>query len=82
MARKAWLGLTAAMVAEAGSKSHLHPDSGRLLPHGRAASGSCYKETTVFAGVVHRDNLAAYIPIAAEMIAQPRSILPTSSAAQ
>ena len=38
----------------------------------RSLDGSCHKEITVFSGVVHRDNLAAYIPIATEMIAQPR----------
>ncbi len=34
--------------------------------------GACHKEVTVFSGSVHRDNLAAYIPLATEMITQPR----------
>ena len=37
-----------------------------------ALGGACRKEITVFSGVVHRDNLAAYIPLATEMITQPR----------
>ena len=65
--------LTAAMVAEAGSKSRTYSEVlDGFLPDGHVLSGSCFKETTVFSGVVHRDNLAAFTPVATEMIAQPR----------
>ena len=42
--------------------AHLQPDSGGLLPDGTAQLGRVFasKENTVFSGVVHRDNLAAY----------------------
>ncbi len=65
--------LTAAMVAEAGSKSRAYSEIlAAFYPMAAALSGSCHKETTVFSGVVHRDNLAAYTPVATEMIAAPR----------
>jgi zinc protease len=65
--------LTAAMVAEAGSKSRTYSQIlAAFYPMAAQLGGSCYKETTVFSGVVHRDNLAAYTPVATEMIAEPR----------
>jgi zinc protease len=65
--------LTAAMVAEAGSKSRTYSQIlAAFYPMAAQLTGSCYKEATVFSGVVHRDNLAAYTPVATEMIATPR----------
>ena len=65
--------LTASMVAEAGSKSRTYSQIlAAFYPMAAQLGGSCYKETTVFSGVVHRDNLAAYTPVATEMIAEPK----------
>ncbi len=65
--------LTASMVAEGGSKSRTYSQIlAAFYPMAAQLSGSCFKENCVFSGVVHRDNLEAYIPIATEMIAQPR----------
>ncbi len=65
--------LTASMVAEGGSKSRTYSQIlAAFYPMAAQLAGSCYKENTVFFGVVHRDNLAAYTPIATEMIAQPK----------
>ena len=65
--------LTASMVAEGGSKSLTYSQIlAAFYPMAAALSGSCTKELTVFSGVVHRDNLPNYVPIATEMIAQPR----------
>ncbi len=65
--------LTASMVAEGGSKSRTYSEIlAALYPMAATLSGSCYKEMTVFSGLVHRDNLPAYVPLATEMIAAPR----------
>jgi zinc protease len=65
--------LTAAMVAEGGTKTKSYD---QLLfafyPMDGSLNGACRKEVTVFQGVIHRDNLGAYIPLATEMLAQPR----------
>ena len=65
--------LTASMVAEGGSKSRTYDQIlAALYPMAATVEASCHKEATVFNGVIHRDNLASYIPIATEMIAEPR----------
>jgi zinc protease len=65
--------LTASMVGEGGSKSlTYHQILAAFYPMAATVKGSCYKEMTVFAGVIHRDNMRAYFPIAIEVIAQPR----------
>ena len=65
--------LTASMVAEGGSKSlTYHQILAAFYPMAATVNGTCYKETTVFAGVIHRDNMRTYFPIATEVIAQPR----------
>ena len=55
--------LTASMVAEGGSKSLTYNQIlAAFYPMAATVKGSCYKEMTVFAGVIHRDNMRAYIP--------------------
>jgi zinc protease len=65
--------LTAAMVAEGGTKTKTYDQIlTAFYPMDGSLDGACRKEVTVFQGVIHRDNLGAYIPLATEMIAQPR----------
>jgi zinc protease len=65
--------LTAAIVAEGGTKSLTYDQVlAAFYPMAAALDAACHKEVTVFSGVIHRDNLRAYIPLATEMIAQPR----------
>jgi zinc protease len=65
--------LLASMVAEGGSKSLTYNQIlAAFYPMAALVNGSCHKEMTVFAGVIHRDNLRTYFPIATGMIAQPR----------
>lgn len=65
--------LTAAMVAEGGTKTKTYDQIlTAFYPMDGSLNGACRKEVTVFEGVIHRDNLGAYIPLAAEMIAEPR----------
>jgi len=65
--------LTAAMVAEGGTKSLTYEQVlAAFYPMAATLDGACRKEVTVFSGTVHRDNLRAYIPLATEMIARPR----------
>jgi zinc protease len=65
--------LTAAMVAEGGTRSLSYDQLlAAFYPIAATLDGACRKEVTAFSGVVHRDNLPAYIPLATEMITQPR----------
>jgi len=65
--------LTAAMIAEAGTKELAYDQIlEKLYPMAAALSSSCFKETTVFSGEVHRDNLAAFGDLATSMITTPR----------
>jgi zinc protease len=65
--------LTAAMVAEGGTKSLSYEQLlAAFYPMAATLEGACRKETTVFSGVIHRDNLTAYVPLATEMISRPR----------
>jgi zinc protease len=65
--------LTAAMVARGGTKTMSYDQVlAAFYPMDGSLDGACRKEVTVFQGVIHRDNLGAYIPLATEMIAQPR----------
>lgn len=65
--------LTAALVAEGGSKDLTYEQVlERFYPMAAELSGACRKEVTVFAAVVHRDNLAAYAKIVSGMIVEPR----------
>jgi zinc protease len=65
--------LTAAMVAQGGTETLSYDEIlKRLYPMAAGLSGDCRKEVTVFAGEVHRDNLAAYAQLVNEMIATPR----------
>ena len=65
--------LTAAMVAEGGTKSLSYDQLlEAFYPIAAMVAGACHKEVTVFAGIIHRDNLGAYIPLVTEMITQPR----------
>jgi zinc protease len=65
--------LTAAMVAEGGTKSLSYDQLlDAFYPMAATVAGACHKEVTVFLGIIHRDNLGAYIPLVTEMITQPR----------
>jgi zinc protease len=65
--------LTAAMVAQGGTRDLRYEEVlRRFYPMAAALSGDCRKEVTVFAGDVHRDNLAAYAQLLTEMIVTPR----------
>jgi zinc protease len=65
--------LTAAMVAEGGTKSLTYDQIlAAFYPVAATLNGACRKEVTVFSSLVHRDNLGTFIPLATEMIAQPR----------
>jgi zinc protease len=65
--------LTAAMVAEGGTKTKTYDQIlTAFYPMDGSLDAACRKEVTVFQGVIHRDKLVAYVPIATEMITQPR----------
>jgi zinc protease len=65
--------LTAAMLAEGGTKSLSYEQVlEKFYPMAAAVSGSCRKEVTVFSGEVHRDNLDAYKALLVETITAPR----------
>ncbi len=65
--------LTAAMVAEGGTKSLTYDQLlERFYPLAASVAGDCRKEVTVFSGTIHRDNLDAYLPLLSEVIAHPR----------
>jgi zinc protease len=65
--------LTAAMIAEGGTKSLTYDQLlEAFYPMAASLEGACRKEVTVFSGVAHKDNLAKYIPLVTEMLAQPR----------
>lgn len=64
--------LTAAMVAEGGTRSLTFDQVlEKFFPMAATLDGACHKEATVFSGVIHRDNLRAYLALVAEMITQP-----------
>jgi zinc protease len=65
--------LTAAMVAEGGTRSRTYQQVlAAMYPMAASLSAECRKEMAVFSGLVHRDNVDAYLHLAAEMLAQPR----------
>lgn len=65
--------LTAAMVAEGGTKSLTYDQIlAAFYPIAVTLEGSCRNELTVFKGLVHRDNLRGFSSLATEMITQPR----------
>jgi zinc protease len=65
--------LTAAMVAEGGTKGLSYDQLlERFYPMAAGLAGACRREVTIFAGEVHRDNLAAYLPLATAMLTTPR----------
>ncbi|MBX6314065.1 MAG: insulinase family protein [Isosphaeraceae bacterium] len=65
--------LTAQMVAQGGTKDLSYDQVlQRFYPMAAELSGACRKEVTVFSGVVHRDNLAAYAQLITAMITSPR----------
>jgi zinc protease len=65
--------LTAAMVADGGTKSLTYDQLlEAFYPMAAGLAGVSHKEVTVFAGTIHRDNLGAFIPLVIEMITQPR----------
>jgi zinc protease len=71
--REGLAALTAAMVAEGGTKELSYDQLlEKFYPMASGLAGSCRREVTVFAGEVHRDNLAAYVPLVTAMLTTPR----------
>ncbi len=65
--------LTAAMVAEGGTRSRTYEQVlAAFYPMAATLDAACHKEVTVFSGLVHRDSVDAYLNLAAEMLTQPR----------
>jgi zinc protease len=65
--------LTAAMVAEGGTRSLNYSQLlDAFYPMAAEVDAACHKEVTVFTGTIHHDNLEAYLPLVTEMIVQPR----------
>ena len=61
------------MVAEGGSGELTYEQIlERFYPMASGLSGACRKEVSVFAGEVHRDNLAKFVPLVAGMLTKPR----------
>lgn len=71
--KKGLAALTAAMVAEGGTK-HLNFSQvlEKFYPMAAGLSSAVRKEVTVFQGDVHKDNLDAYTDIVVGMLTQPR----------
>ncbi len=65
--------LTAAMIAQGGTRELSYDQLlERFYPMAAGLGGACRREVTVFAGEVHRDNLAAYVPLVTSMLTTPR----------
>lgn len=65
--------LTAAMIAEGGTKDLTYDQIlAKFYPIAGSLSSACFKETTVFSGEIHRDNLPAYSSLATSMLTNPR----------
>ena len=65
--------LTASMVTEGGSADLTYEQLlERFYPMASGLSGACRKEVSVFAGEIHRDNLANYVPLVVGMLTKPR----------
>jgi zinc protease len=65
--------LTAAMVSQGGTESLTYDQVlAAFYPMASMLVDECHTEMTVFSGVVHRDNVRAYVPLATEMITRPR----------
>src|SRR5262249_50268943 len=65
--------LTAAMIAQGGTKELSYDELlARFYPMAAGLGGACRREATVCAGEVHRDTLAAYVPLATAMLTTPR----------
>ena len=65
--------LTAAMVAEGGTKSLTYDQLlEAFYPMAAFLGGACRKEVTVFSSTIHRDNLGAFVPLVTRMIREPR----------
>jgi zinc protease len=61
------------MVAEGGTRSRTYEQVlAAMYPMAASLSAECRKEMTVFSGLVHRDNVDAYLQLSTEMLAQPR----------
>jgi zinc protease len=65
--------LTAAMVAEGGTKSLTYDQLlEAFYPMAAFLGGAGRKEVTVFSSTIHRDNLGAFVPLVTRMIREPR----------
>jgi len=65
--------LTAALVAKGGTRSRSYPQVlAAFYPMAASLSAACHKEVAAFSGLVHQDDVNAYIKLATEMLTQPR----------
>ena len=65
--------LTASMIAEAATQKHTYAELLQLLyPMAASIDVSADREMTVFSGRVHRDHLAAYMPLLYEVLLEPK----------
>jgi zinc protease len=65
--------LTAAMVAEGGSKTVSYEQLlEKFYPMAAGLDAACRKEVTVFSGTIHRDNLRPYLALVSEVLVAPR----------
>lgn len=65
--------LTASMITEGGADGLTYEQIlERFYPMASGLSGACRKEVSVFAGEVHRDNLAKFVPLVTGMLTKPR----------
>jgi zinc protease len=71
--REGLAALTARMLAEGGTKRYSYDEIlQRLYPMAAAIGAHCDKEVTTFTGNVHRDKLAEFYDLFAEMLTAPR----------
>lgn len=71
--KKGLAALTAAMIAEAGTRQHTYPELVEALyPMAASIGGRAEREVTVFTGEIHRDNLKAYTQLLLEALLEPR----------
>jgi len=65
--------LTAALIAKGGTASLTYEELlEKFYPMAATLEDACRKEATAFQGIVHRDNLRAYIPLVTELLTAPR----------
>ncbi len=65
--------LTASLISQGGTQELSYDQLlDQFYPMAAGLSGDCFKEVTVFSGVVHRDNVKDFQKLVADMITAPR----------